>query len=168
MEHQLLVLIHLIGAVLFVGAVAMEVLILEPVRKLIGDDIFQRVEFYLFRRIRRTYPAAVIPLYITGFTMYFGYLNNFGGSFSEFIDTRFGLLLTIKMTLALGLLTIFASSPFLFMQPKQRTIGGHFMHFLTVTGQPEDFRIDRFELIHYLALGFGLGIVVLAKVMFMF
>ena len=62
MEHQLLVLIHLIGAVLFVGAVAMEVLILEPVRKLIGDDIFQRVEFYLFRRIRRTYPAAVIPL----------------------------------------------------------------------------------------------------------
>ena len=168
MEHQLLVLIHLIGAVLFVGAVAMEVLILEPVRKLIGDDIFQRVEFYLFRRIRRTYPAAVIPLYITGFTMYFGYLNNFGGSFSECIDTRFGLLLTIKMTLALGLLTIFASSPFLFMQPKQRTIGGHFMHFLTVTGQPSDFRIDRFELIHYLALGFGLGIVVLAKVIFMF
>ena len=99
--------------------------------------------------------------------MYFGYLENFGGSFGEFVDTRFGLLLTIKMSLALGLLTIFASSPFLFMQQKQRTIGGHLMHFLTVTGQPGDFRIDRFEVIHYVALGFGLGIVVLAKAMFM-
>ncbi|HEX5676325.1 MAG TPA: hypothetical protein VFX83_13135, partial [Azonexus sp.] len=66
MNHQLIVLIHLICAVLFVGAVAMEVFILEPVRKQIGDAIFQKVEFHLFRRIRRTYPLAVIPLYITG------------------------------------------------------------------------------------------------------
>lgn len=44
---------------------------------------------------------------------------------------------------------------------------GHLKHFLIVTGGPEDFRIDRFELMHYLALGFGLGIVLLAKLMFM-
>lgn len=40
MNHQLIVLIHLICAVLFVGAVAMEVFILEPVRKQIGDAVF--------------------------------------------------------------------------------------------------------------------------------
>ena len=70
MDHQVIVLIHLLCAVLFVGAVAMEVLILEPVRKVIGDEVFQRVEFYLFRRIRRTYPLAVIPLYVTGLLGY--------------------------------------------------------------------------------------------------
>ena len=110
MDHQLIVLFHLLCAVLFVGAVAMEVLILEPVRKFIGDETFQRVEFYLFRRIRRTYPLAVIPLYITGFYMYFGFVDSLGG-FEAFIDTRFGQLLTLKMSLALGLLTIFATSP---------------------------------------------------------
>lgn len=165
MSHQLIVLIHLICAVLFVGAVAMEVFILEPVRKQIGDAVFQKVEFHLFRRIRRTYPLAVIPLYVTGFYMYFGHIDNYGG-FSELIATSFGQLLTLKMTIALGLLTIFASSPFLFMQPEKRSPVGHLMHFLIVTGKPEAFRIDRFEAIHYLAVGFGLSIIVLAKVMF--
>ncbi|WP_068805984.1 hypothetical protein [Thauera phenolivorans] len=166
MDHQLVVMFHLLCAVLFVGAVAMEVLILEPVRKLIGDELFQQVEFYLFRRIRRTYPFAVIPLYITGFYMYFGYIESFGG-FAAFIDTRFGMMLTVKMSLALGLLTIFATSPFVFMQHRSRSAGGHLKHFLIVTGGPEDFRIDRFEAVHYLAMGLGIGIVVLAKLMFM-
>ncbi len=165
MNHQLIVLLHLICAVLFVGAVAMEVFILEPVRKQIGDAVFQKVEFHLFRRIRRTYPLAVIPLYVTGFYMYFGHIDNYGG-FSELIATSFGQLLTLKMTIALGLLTIFASSPFLFMQSEKRTPVGHLVHFLIVTGKPEAFRIDRFETIHYLAVGFGLSIIVLAKVMF--
>lgn len=165
MEHQLVVLFHLICAVLFVGVVAMEVLILEPVRKFIGDEQFQRVEFYLFRRIRRTYPLAVIPLYVTGFYMYFNYMDSFGG-FSQLTDSRFGLLLTLKLGFALGLLTIFASSPFLFMRHRRRSAAGHFKHFLVVTGGPEDFRIDRFELVHYVALAFGLSIVVLAKLMF--
>ena len=165
MDHYLIVLFHLLCAVLFVGAVAMEVLILEPVRKFIGDETFQRVEFYLFRRIRRTYPLAVIPLYITGFYMYFGYVDNLGG-FESFIDTRFGQLLTLKMSLALGLLTIFASSPFVFMRQRTRSMGGHIKHFFVVTGGPEDFRVDRFEIVHYLAMGLGIGIVIVAKLMF--
>ena len=166
MDHQIVVIFHLLCAVLFVGAVAMEVLILEPVRKRIGEELFQRVEFYLFRGIRRTYPFAVIPLYITGFYMYFGYVESFGG-FDAFIGTPFGVLLTVKMALALGLLTIFATSPFVFMKHRSRSAVGHFKHFLIVTGGPEDFRIDRFEAVHYLALGLGVGIVLLAKLMFM-
>lgn len=165
MEHQIIVLCHLLCAILFVGAVAMEVLVLEPVRKIMGDEVFQKVEFYLFRRIRRTYPFAVIPLYITGFYMYFGYVESFGG-FTELITTAFGQLLTLKMSMALGLLTIFAGSPFFFMRSRQTTLGGHVKHFFIVTGGPEDFRIDRFELIHYLALGLGVGIVIAAKLMF--
>ena len=77
------------------------------------------------------------------------------------------MLLTIKMSLALGLLTIFASSPFVFMRSRPRSTVGHFKHFLIVTGGPEDFRIDRFEAVHYLAMGLGICIVILAKLMFM-
>lgn len=77
------------------------------------------------------------------------------------------MLLTVKMALALGLLTIFAASPFVFMKHRSRSAVGHFKHFLIVTGGPEDFRIDSFEAVHYLALGLGVGIVLLAKLMFM-
>ena len=41
--------------------------------------------------------------------MYFGYVDNYGG-FAELIATPFGRLLTLKMTIALGLLTIFIVS----------------------------------------------------------
>jgi hypothetical protein len=52
------------------------------------------------------------------------------------------------------------------MQAEKRSPVGHLVHFLIVTGKPEAFRIDRFETIHYLAVTFGLCIVILAKVMF--
>jgi hypothetical protein len=165
MDYQLIVLLHLVGAILFVGAVALEVLVLEPVRKLMSEDVFRQVEFYLFRRIRRTYPLAIIPLFITGFYMYGHYIDLHGGH-GALLATRFGVLLTVKMGLALGLLTIFASAPFLFMRPRDRGWLGQIRHFLWVSGEAEDFRIDRFELVHYVAFALGMSIVVLAKLMF--
>lgn len=165
MEYQLIVLVHLVGAILFVGAVALEVLVLEPVRKLMSEPVFQQVEFFLFRRIRRTYPLAILPLFITGFYMYGNYVDQYGG-YAALLATRFGVLLTVKMVLALGLLAIFASAPFVFMQARARSLGGHVRHFLWVSGEAQDFRMDRFELVHYLAFGLGMSIVVLAKVMF--
>lgn len=120
-----------------------------------------------FRSTAVTYPLAIIPLYITGFYMYLGHIDNFG-SYAEFITTSFGRLLTLKMAIALGLLTILASSPFVFMQPEKRSPFGHFLHFLIVTGKAGAFRIELFEAIHYLAVAFGLSIVVIAKIMFLF
>jgi len=161
MEHQIIVLVHLVCAVLFAGAIALEVLVLEPVRKLIGEALFRRVEFHMFRRIRRVYPLAVIPLYATGGYLYFDYVERFGGV-GVFIHTHFGQLLTLKLVLALGLLSIFASAPFLFMGRQPSPL----RHFLVVTGGPEDFRIDRFEAVHYVAMGLAFCIIVLAKLMF--
>jgi len=161
MEHQLIIVVHLICAVLFAGAIALEVLVLEPIRKVIGEALFRKVEFYLFRRIRRVYPLAVIPLYVTGFHMYFGYMERFGG-FTPFISTTFGQFLTLKMLLALGLATIFATAPFLFVRRR----GGHLKHFLLVTGGPEDFRIHRFEVVHYAAAALAFTIIMIAKLMF--
>lgn len=162
MSHEMLVLIHLLGAVLFVGAVALEVFILEPIKKYIGIDGFQKFEFYLFRTIKRRYWVAVLPLYITGFVMYNQFMESFGG-FQALIATNFGKLLTLKLVIALGLLAIFLTAPFLFMRKQSNPI----KHFFVVTGKWQDFRIDRFEVIHYLALTFGLSLVVLGKVMWM-
>jgi len=162
MSHEWLVLIHLIGAVLFVGAIALEVFILEPIKKHIGVESFQKFEFYLFRAIKRRYWVGVLPLYVTGFVMYAEYLESFGG-FEALVATDFGKLLTLKLAIAVGLLGIFLSAPFLFMRRQPNPV----KHFFVVTGGWRDFRIERFEVIHYLALAFGLSLVVLGKVLWM-
>ncbi len=160
MEHHILVLVHLIGAVLFVGAIALEVIVLEPIKKHIGTETFQMFEFYLFRRIKRTYWPAVLLIYSTGFYMYAGFVAASGG-IEVFLKSNFGLLLTLKMILALALLGIFVTAPFAFMLKQPNPL----KHFFIITGTWRDFRIDRFEVIHYAALTFGLSIIVLAKMM---
>lgn len=162
MEHQVIVLIHLIGAVLFVGALALEVIVLEPIKKHIGEESFQKIEFYLFRRIKRTYWIGVLPIYVTGFYMYSQYIDGYG-SFGALIATEFGKLLTLKLIIAIGLLFIFAAAPFLFMKKQPNPI----KHFFIITGTWKDFRIDRFELIHYIALALGVLLVIIGKVLWM-
>lgn len=162
MEHQIIVLAHLIGAVLFVGAIALEVIVLEPIKKYIGLESFQKFEFYLFRRIKRTYWPAIIMIYSSGFYMYFGYIEDMGG-FTQFISTNFGKLLTFKMVIGLALLAIFATAPFAFMKKQPNPL----KHFFIITGSWEDFRIDRFEVIHYAALTFGLLLIILGKAIWM-
>ena len=160
MSHQTLVILHLLGAVLFVGAIAFEVLILESIKRHIGTENFQKCEFYLFRAIKRRYWVAVLPLYATGFLMYYECLQVYGG-FEALIAARFGQLLTLKLGIALGLLTIFLSAPFVFMRRQPRPL----LHFFVITGEWQDFRIDRFKVVHYLALGFGLTLVLLGKLL---
>ena len=162
MSHEMLVLIHLLGAVLFVGAIALEVFILEPIKKDIGIEVFQKFEFYLFRAIKRRYWVGVLPLYVTGFVMFADYMEKFGG-FQALIATDFGKLLTLKLGMAIGLLAIFLTAPFLFMRKQPNPV----KHFFLVTGRWEDFRIDRFEVVHYVALTLGLSLVVLGKVLWM-
>jgi len=162
MSHQVLVLIHLLGAVLFVGALALEVFILEPIKKHIALETFQKFEFHFFRAIKRRYWVGVLPLYATGFVMYHDYMESFGG-FQPLFATHFGKLLTLKLAIALGLLAIFMTAPFLFMRKQPNSI----LHFFVITGEWQDFRIDRFEVIHYLALTLGLSLVVLGKVLWM-
>ena len=76
--------------------------------------------------------------------MYCGYIDSYG-SFEALIATDFGKLLTLKLVIAIGLLFIFALAPFLFMKKQPNQI----KHFFVITGTWKDFRIDRFELIHY-------------------
>ncbi len=165
--YDYVVILHLICAVFFLGAITTEVLVLAPLRSVLTEEEFCRIEFFMFRRIRRTYPLFLLPLYGSGFWMYARYYSGSEG-LADFISTSFGLLLTVKMTLALGMLTIFALAPHVFM-PKVGAGKGAWnkaKHMLIVLGGPEDFRTDRFDGIHYLAFALGLGIIILAKLMF--
>ncbi|MFB2532814.1 hypothetical protein ACEYYB_08730 [Paracoccus sp. p4-l81] len=165
MDYSWLVIIHLFCAIVFAGAVVTEVLAVAPLRRKLPPDVFQQVEFHLFRRIRRVYPLFVLPLFITGGVMFAHHLTAAGG-WAGLWGSRFGVLLSIKAGLALMMLAIFVTAPFIFL-PARRSLGQALRHLIRVEGQPSDFRSDRFDGLHLLALALVSAIVLLAKLMFL-
>jgi hypothetical protein len=167
MAHEHIVLIHLICAIFFLGAITTEVLVLAPLHRYLSLEDFRRIEFLMFRQIRRTYPLFLLPLYGSGFWMYYTFYSGADG-LADFLSTTFGLMLTIKLVLAMGLFTIFALAPLVFMPLalKGKTFRQKLLHMLIVTGDETRFLINRFDGVHYLAFGLGLAIVIIAKTMF--
>ena len=167
MDYSHIVIVHLVCAIFFGGAIFTEVFALAPLRRYLSEEEFRRIEFLLFRRIRRAYPVALVPLFGTGFWMYGEHLSGAGG-FAALIETRFGLLLTLKMGLALGLFSVFATAPVLFM-PDAAGPGwrNRLKHLAIVTGDETQFRTDRFDGLHWLAFSLVLAIVILAKAMYL-
>lgn len=99
--------------------------------------------------------------------MYWVHLSG-ADSLGAFLATTFGLMLTLKLGLAMGLFTIFATAPFLFMSKVAAGLGfaQNLKHFFIVTGNDTDFKIERFDGVHYLAFGLGVAIVIIAKTMY--
>lgn len=167
MAYEHIVLIHLLCAIFFLGAIATEVLVLAPLHRHLSMEEFRKIEFLMFRRIRRTYPIFLLPLYGSGFWMYWIHLSG-AENIGVFVGSAFGLMLTIKLALAMGLFTIFATAPYLFMPKVAAGMGlmQNLKHFFIVTGGDNDFHIDRFDGVHYLAFGLGVVIVIIAKTMY--
>jgi len=98
-------LVHLACAILFVGAVSFEVLILESVGRELGAPRMAELERLVVRRARRVMPVVVLLLFVSGFAMYSMRCPAFAC-----LDSRFGVMLNIKVLLALGVLGVFLAT----------------------------------------------------------
>lgn len=136
-----ILLIHLACAIVFVGAVTFEVLVLEGLKSRFDGDTMQHLREAVMGRARRFMPFVVALLFLSGFALFDLRCNGF-----QCIGTRFGFWLLLKVGLAFGVLGVFASA----------IIAG-------VRG-----RMDpcRFRNTHRLILVMMIGIVFLAKAMF--
>lgn len=103
MEHFTLVTLHLFAAIMFVGTVFFDVLILEGVRKPIGREAMRTIELAIGRRARRLMPFVMLVLYGAGFGMAWQYRS----ILAHPLATSFALLLSIKIVLALSVLAHF-------------------------------------------------------------
>lgn len=98
MSYPLLLVIHLFAAIMFVGTVFFEVLMLEGVRKHVPKEVMRSMEGAIGARARRIMPWVLLFLFGAGFGLAWFHraaLADPGGS-------GFGLLLTIKIVLALS------------------------------------------------------------------
>lgn len=142
-HYPILLTLHLFAAIIFVGTVFFEVLILEGIRKYVSPRMMHAIENAISKRAVRVIPWAVLTLYSAGIGMvalrYWPILQNpFASSF--------GTMLLIKIILA-------------------GSVFGHFCTamFLRATGRMKS---HYFKWIHLSVFTHMLGIVILAKAMF--
>jgi len=106
MNHAVLVTVHLFAAIMFVGTVFFEVLILEGIRKPVGRETMRTVEIAIGRRARRIMPFVMIALYGAGIGMAWQYRDALAHPF----DSSFATLLWLKIVLALSVLAHFITA----------------------------------------------------------
>ena len=142
MSHSLLVTLHLFAAILFVGTVFFEVLILEGIRKPLGREAMRNVELAIGKRARRIMPFAILVLFGAGLGMAWQFREALAHPFAS----SFATLLWIKIILAFSVL-------------------GHFITAMTLSGTGK-LKSRHFQIIHISVFCHVILIVFLAKAMF--
>lgn len=135
-------LLHLFGAIAFAGTVFFEVVILEGVRRHVPRRVMVLVEGAVGQRARQVIPWVLLLLYGSGLGMAWFHR----GVLADPLASSFGLLLTVKITLALS-------------------VFGHFL-VVMVLRQRGRLRARLSRSIHLSVFAHVVGIVALAKAMF--
>ncbi len=133
--------LHLICAIIFLGYIFTDVVLLTPIRKCVGDEIADRVFGVISKRGVKIMPLCLALLVLTGGAM----ISRYIGSVQGYLQTPLQILLIIKMLLALSIVLMIVVSLS--------------CHFLKV-------RNPLAKVIHPIALSLGLIIIILAKVAF--
>ena len=133
--------LHLICAIIFLGYIFTDVVLLTPIRKCVGDEIADRVFGVISKRGVKIMPLCLALLVLTGGAM----ISRYIGSVQGYLQTPLQILLIIKMILALSIVL--------------KIVVSLRCHLLKV-------RNPLAKVIHPIALSLGLIIIILAKVAF--
>ena len=124
MSYPVLLTLHLFAALMFVGTVFFEVLILENVRKHVPDDVMRQMERAIGNRARRLMPWVVLVLYGAGISMAWQHREELAHP----LASSFGLLLTLKIVLALSVLGHFMTAMVSMLRHTMTAKLSHFIH----------------------------------------
>lgn len=106
MHYGLAHLIHLFCAILFIGVVFFEVVLLEGVRPTLPADTMASFESALVGRAKRLMPFVVGALFVSGVAMAYVHRANL----SQVGASSFGSMLALKVVLALSVLVHFVTA----------------------------------------------------------
>lgn len=140
--YAALLVMHPLGALVFVGAVFFEVLILEGVRNHVSERAMHAIEAGIGRRARQIMPWVIALLYGSGLGMAWHYRTVLAQPFGS----RFAFMLSLKIVLALS-------------------VFGHFLTAMRLRGSGGPVSTT-FRRIHISVFCHMIGIVLLAKLMF--
>ena len=97
---------HLLCAIMFIGVVFFEIVMIEGIRKRIGDELMERFENALVGRARKVMPYVVGLLFLSGAYL----LHSHFGALQLDWKNSFTVLLSIKIALAISVLIHFVTA----------------------------------------------------------
>ena len=106
MNYGILLTLHLLAAIAFAGTVFFEVLMLEGVRKHLPPETMRAVEHAIGNRATAVMPWVLLTLYVAGI----GLAWQHRVALSQPLVSSFGLLLSLKIILALSVFGHFVSA----------------------------------------------------------
>ena len=124
-----IVLLHLACAIVFVGAVAFEVLVLESLHRRFDAAAMQRIEAAVMARVRRFMPVIVLLLFLSGFALFDLRCNGI----QCIGTTRFGWFLLAKVILAFGVLSVFINAVWAGARGKMNACRFRYTHRIVLT-----------------------------------
>ncbi|QXI26055.1 CopD family copper resistance protein [Pseudomonas vanderleydeniana] len=98
--YPYLLVTHLLAAIAFIGTLFFEVLIWPPARQQLTDAARSTADQAIAARSRKVLHGVVVLLYGAGLGMAWHYRDALGHP----LDSRFGLLLSLKILLALSII----------------------------------------------------------------
>lgn len=104
--YPYLLIVHICCAIIFLGYIFTDVVLLEPLKKVLDSNIADKVFATIMKRGVKIMPLCVLLLVLSGGAMISRYI---GGS-QGFFDTPLQILLVIKMGFALLILAMVITS----------------------------------------------------------
>lgn len=124
MSYPLLVILHLFAAIMFVGTVFFEVIMLENVRKHVPKEAMRSVEGAIGTRARAIMPWVLLLLFGAGFGLSWFHRQALAAPMAS----SFGLLLSIKILLALSVFGHFLTAMALHRMGRLRSRASQRIH----------------------------------------
>lgn len=143
MEYTLVLIIHLLSAIIFVGFIFADVVVFPAVKKKLGEEAHTKMTNAIVGRGLKIYPPIVLLLIASGGYMFTKYINSEIGAFNSSLQLLLLLKLFFVILIVLGVI--------------------YTMYCKLMKKEPVTF-MKRF---HLYALLLSFGIVILAKLMFL-
>ena len=130
MTYPVLLTIHLFAALFFIGVVFFEVLMLEPLRPQLPREAMRQLESAVGQRARKVMPWVLMSLYGAGIAMVW---IAYAPLLADPLNSRFGLLLLIKIVLATSVMGHFLTAMALQRRGKLGSRNSRIIHYSVFT-----------------------------------
>jgi hypothetical protein len=124
MSYPVLLTLHLLAAIAFVGTVFFEVVMLEGVRRRLPHETMQELERAIGQRARAIIPWVLLVLYGAGI----GLAWHHRAGLVNPLSSSFGILLTIKITLAVSVFAHFITAMILIRSKRMHSRRARRLH----------------------------------------
>ncbi len=131
MSYTIALTIHLFCAIIFIGFVFADVVVLPAMKKALNEEEHQKVTNVISSRARMIFPLAVLILVLSGGFMLSKYINSELGVFNTSLQQLLMLKVLISLTIVIGI--IYSLSRKL-LKKQPHPIMKHFHKFVLIMG----------------------------------